>query len=107
MAALAASFTCCGVSKSGSPCDKPMMSRPCRRNSFAVRVIEIVGDGATDDMRLDSRTVASAFETVELLWEDIVLISPDDPRRHRRLDRCADNGEIVGITKYGFSRFQK
>jgi hypothetical protein len=44
-----------GVSKSGSPCDRPMTSRPWRRSSFASRVMAIVGEGRTACSRDESR----------------------------------------------------
>ena len=46
MARIAASFTCGGVSKSGSPTARPMTSRPAARRSSASDEIATVGEGA-------------------------------------------------------------
>jgi hypothetical protein len=45
IAAIAASLTKSGVSKSGSPAPSPMMSRPAAVSSAARRVTASVGDG--------------------------------------------------------------
>ena len=47
IAAIAASLILSGVSKSGSPTDRLMMSRPAAFNSVARAVIAMVGDGLT------------------------------------------------------------
>ena len=36
-----------GVSKSGSPAERPMMSRPCAYSSAALLVMAMVGEGFT------------------------------------------------------------
>src|SRR5437764_11272894 len=46
------------VSKSGSPCDSAMMSRPAAFNSVARAVIAMVGDGFTRARRSASRDMA-------------------------------------------------
>ena len=45
MAAIAASLMLSGVSKSGSPAARPMMSRPSAFNFFARSLMAMVGDG--------------------------------------------------------------
>ena len=42
---MAASFTCSGVSKSGSPADKPITFFPSLFNCAALAVITIVAEG--------------------------------------------------------------
>jgi hypothetical protein len=59
MAAMAASLTLRGVSKSGSPTDREMMSRPCAFSARALPVMAMVCDG---EMRL--RRSAMRFMTV-------------------------------------------
>ena len=46
IALIAASFTTCGVSKSGSPALKLRISLPAAYNSFAKAVIDKVSEGA-------------------------------------------------------------
>jgi len=43
----AASFTCAGVSKSGSPAPNPTTSFPARRSAFALASMARVCDGST------------------------------------------------------------
>src|ERR1700722_12132776 len=48
-----------GVSKSGSPCDRVMMSRPEAANSVASAVMAIVGEGLTRARRSARKAMVS------------------------------------------------
>ena len=54
MAWMAAVLICAGVSKSGSPAPRPIMSLPAARMAAALAVMARVGDGLTDLTLLDS-----------------------------------------------------
>src|SRR5437763_12971191 len=58
IAAMPASRMLSGVSKSGSPCDSAMTSRPAAFNSVARAVIAMVGEGFTRAKRSASRDMA-------------------------------------------------
>jgi len=49
---IAASFIFSGVSKSGSPAPKPIISTPCAFSAFAFASIARVGDGFIPDALL-------------------------------------------------------
>src|SRR5512139_1091979 len=57
IAAIAASLMCCGVSKSGSPAPRPMMSRQVALSAAARAVTARVGEGLMACTRRESSTV--------------------------------------------------
>src|SRR5580704_18659558 len=72
-----------GVSKSGSPCDIVMMSRPDAASSVASAVIAIVGEGLT-------RARRSARKAMVLLSREL----PTDP--NAKGGRCEDGAVSDG-----------
>src|SRR5215472_8034203 len=61
IAATAASLMFGGVSKSGSPTDRPTISRPAAFSSVASAVIAIVGDGLTRARRSARKGMAQLY----------------------------------------------
>ena len=62
IAAIAASLTKSGVSKSGSPAPRPMMSRPAAFSSAARLVTAIVGDGLMRWIAAERRGMTGSFD---------------------------------------------
>ena len=61
MASMAAALTLSGVSKSGSPTDRLMMSRPCAFRSRAFWVTAMVAEGFTRASVSEMKAMVSGF----------------------------------------------
>src|SRR5690348_1169447 len=72
MARFAASLMFCGVSKSGSPAPRPMMSRPAALRRRALSVTAMVGDGLMRPRR-------AARSAAGLDSASVVVIGPSYP----------------------------
>src|SRR3569623_1434390 len=65
IALIAASLMCCGVSKSGSPAPRPMMSRPLALSAAARAVTARVGEGLMACTRRESSTMVPSEHPLE------------------------------------------